>query len=115
LVGRDGAELGVDKPALKDCGAFLSARRRSVTIEQRGHVDLEPGTRTQRAKRATCGLLPGISVMTITVGPVPAGYAFFATPSNIVCLKAKSSSGSSSGMPRTGTAPVLSGPAIGRE
>ena len=30
---------------------------------------MKPASRTQRAKRATCGLMPGISVMTITAGP----------------------------------------------
>jgi hypothetical protein len=33
---------------------------------------VKPALRTQRLKRATCGLMPGISAMTITAGPVPA-------------------------------------------
>ena len=31
---------------------------------------MKPASRTQRLKRATCGLMPGISVITITAGPV---------------------------------------------
>ena len=33
---------------------------------------VNPASRTHRLKRATCGLMPGISVMTTTAGPTPA-------------------------------------------
>ena len=36
-----------------------------------GMYTVNPASLTQRLKRATCGLMPGISVMTITAGPVP--------------------------------------------
>ena len=41
---------------------------------------MNPASRTQRAKRATCGLMPGISLMTITAGPEPATYTRLVTP-----------------------------------
>lgn len=37
-----------------------------------GMKTVKPASRTQRANRATWGLMPGISVITITAGPLPA-------------------------------------------
>ena len=44
--------------------------------------------------------MPGISVITITAGPVPATYTIFVTPSRVIARRSKSSSGSSSFMLR---------------
>ena len=56
---------------------------------------MNPASITHRAKRATCGLMPGISVITITAGPVPAISTFLVTPSNVMSRVMKSSSLSS--------------------
>jgi hypothetical protein len=80
---------------LEDREAFLGARHGAVAAEQRGHVDGNPASRTQRAKRATSGLIPGISLMTMTAGPLPATCTRLATPSNVISRGVKSSSGSS--------------------
>ena len=37
-----------------------------------GRYTVKPASRTHRPNRATCGLIPGISGMTITAGPLPA-------------------------------------------
>jgi hypothetical protein len=55
---------------------------------------VKPASRTQRPKRATCGLIPGISVITITAGPLPDTNTF-AMPFNVISRAAKSSSASS--------------------
>jgi hypothetical protein len=68
-----------------------------------GMYTVNPASRTQRLKRATCGLIPGISVMTITAGPAPATWTIFVTPSRVTSRCWKSSSGSSSFMLRFGT------------
>ena len=63
--------------------ALIQARRKTVapssaeaTAPSRpnseGMYTAKPASRTQRAKRATWGLMPGISVITITAGPLPA-------------------------------------------
>ena len=63
-----------------------------------GMWTVNPASRTQRLKRATCGLMPGISVMTITAGPDPATYTFLVTPSSVISRAVKPSSLSSSFM-----------------
>jgi len=69
-----------------------------------GMYTVNPASRTQRLKRATCGLMPGISVMTITAGPAPATCTTFVMPSSVISRGTKSSSGSSSFMDRVGIA-----------
>ena len=49
-----------------------------------GMYTLNPASRTQRLKRATCGLMPGISVITITAGPLPATCTSLVTPSSVI-------------------------------
>jgi hypothetical protein len=44
--------------------------------------------------------MPGISVITITAGPLPATWTVFVTPSKVTMRGSKSSSGSSSFMLR---------------
>jgi hypothetical protein len=71
---------------------------------------VKAASRTQRAKRATSGLIPGISLITMTADPRPATYTRLATPSNAISRRPKSSSGSSSFMLRAGmVAPSESG------
>src|SRR5260221_10958652 len=55
---------------------------------------LKPASRTHRAKRATCGVMPGISVMTMTAGPSPATKTRFARSRSVTSRASKSSSGS---------------------
>ena len=47
-----------------------------------GRYTEKPASRTQRAKRATCGLIPGISASTITAGPAPATRTVRVSPSS---------------------------------
>ena len=60
-----------------------------------GMYTVKPASLTQRLKRATCGLMPGISVITITAGPLPDTCTTFVTPSRVTARGSKSSSGSS--------------------
>jgi hypothetical protein len=69
-----------------------------------GMYTVKPASRTQRAKRATCGLMPGISVMTITPGPAPVTCTAFVAPSSVTVRRSKSSSGSSSSVMDVGMA-----------
>ena len=61
---------------------------------------VKPASRTQRAKRATCGLMPGISAITITAGPLPATWTRLMTPLSVMSRCEKSSKGSSAFMLR---------------
>ena len=71
-LAANGAELGADAGALQHRDAFLGSGDGAVAAEQRRHVHREACVANPAAKRATCGLMPGISVITITAGPVPA-------------------------------------------
>src|SRR5262245_11578624 len=56
---------------------------------------VKPASRTHRLKRATCGLMPGISAMTTTAGPEPATCTILVTSPSVISRRAKSSRGSS--------------------
>src|ERR1700754_2207046 len=55
---------------------------------------VKPASRTQRAKRATCGLMPGTSGITITAGPVPDTWTILVVSFSVILRGWKSSSGS---------------------
>jgi hypothetical protein len=84
LVGGEGTELCADARLAEDGAALLDLRHGAAAAEQRRQVGGEPRVAHPAAKRATCGLMPGISVMTITAGPVPAACTTFVTASRVI-------------------------------
>ena len=90
---RSHAVTGLDSPLANARNSALAHAPRNVAVPSStagtapsrpnsdGMYTLNPASRTQRLKRATCGLMPGISVMTITAGPAPATCTTFVTPS----------------------------------
>src|SRR4029453_1724648 len=61
-----------------------------------GIQTVNPASRTKRAKRATCGVIPGISVITITAGPRPATNTSLVWPWSVIWRRSKSESASGS-------------------
>ena len=59
-----------------------------------GMKTVNPASTTDRVNRATFGVMPGISCMTITAGPSPFRYTSWVTPSKVKGETTKSSSGS---------------------
>ena len=55
-----------------------------------GRTAVQPRAATRRPKSATLGVMPGISAMTTTAGPVPVRYTVHALPSCSKTLEVKS-------------------------
>jgi hypothetical protein len=78
---RPAAELGADAGALNVAIASSASGSAPSRPNSDGIHTVKPASRTQRAKRARCGLMPGISGITITAGPLPATWTIFERPS----------------------------------
>ena len=59
-----------------------------------GNVTEQPRERTHRAKSATAGVIPGISAMTMQLGPSPLRYTPRVNPPPVCEPSSKSSNGS---------------------
>jgi len=66
------SKLGPDARLTETSAPYAALGKSTVPTEDARHIDRNPASQTQRARRATWGVMPGLSDITITAGPEPA-------------------------------------------